>query len=89
MTLSFFTMDGTATAGSGDFVAKTGMLTFAPGETMKTIILEDQELSFSGPVSPEVPDAWRARFNRMKLLRDFCGEHRPSPGGFSRLPNAC
>ena len=39
----------------------------------KTLILQDQELSFSGPASPEVLDAWRARFNRMKLLRDFCG----------------
>lgn len=39
----------------------------------KALILQDQELSFSGPASPEVLDAWRARFNRMKLLRDFCG----------------
>ncbi len=39
----------------------------------KSLILEDQELSFSGPASPEVLNAWRARFNRMKLLRDFCG----------------
>jgi ubiquinone/menaquinone biosynthesis C-methylase UbiE len=39
----------------------------------KSLILEDQELSFSGPASPEVLDAWRDRFNRMKLLRDFCG----------------
>ena len=39
----------------------------------KTLIVQDQELSFSGPASPEVLDAWRARFNRMKLLRDFCG----------------
>jgi hypothetical protein len=39
----------------------------------KTLTVEDQELSFSGPARPEVLDAWRARFNRMKLLRDFCG----------------
>jgi ubiquinone/menaquinone biosynthesis C-methylase UbiE len=39
----------------------------------KTLILQDQELSFSGPASPDVLDAWRARFSRMKLLRDFCG----------------
>lgn len=39
----------------------------------KSLILEDQELSFSGPASPEVLDAWRARFHRMQLLRDFCG----------------
>lgn len=39
----------------------------------KAFILEDQELSFRGPASPEVLDAWRGRFNRMKSLRDFCG----------------
>jgi SAM-dependent methyltransferase len=39
----------------------------------KTLVLQDQELSFSGPASPEVLDAWRARLDRMKLLRDFCG----------------
>jgi len=39
----------------------------------KTLTLEDQELSFSGAARPEVLDAWRARFNRMTLLRDFCG----------------
>lgn len=39
----------------------------------KTLTLEDQELSFSGPAHPEVLDAWRARFERMKGLRDFCG----------------
>jgi SAM-dependent methyltransferase len=39
----------------------------------KMLRLSDQELSFSGPASPEVLDAWRNRFDRMKLLRDFCG----------------
>jgi ubiquinone/menaquinone biosynthesis C-methylase UbiE len=39
----------------------------------KVLTLEDQELSFSGPARPEVVEAWRARFNRMKLLRNFCG----------------
>lgn len=42
-------------------------------EVTKTLILEDRELAFSGPASPEVLDAWRSRFNRMKLLREFCG----------------
>lgn len=39
----------------------------------KMLMLEDQELSFSGSACFEVLDAWRSRFNRMKLLRDFCG----------------
>lgn len=39
----------------------------------KMLTLADQELSFCGPARPEVLDAWRNRFDRMKLLRDFCG----------------
>ena len=39
----------------------------------KQLKLEDLELSFSGPAFPEVVEAWRDRFNRMKLLRDYCG----------------
>jgi SAM-dependent methyltransferase len=40
----------------------------------KMLTVVDQEFSFSGPARPEVLDAWRARFNRMSLLRDFCGK---------------
>jgi hypothetical protein len=39
----------------------------------KVLTLDDQELSFSGPASLGVLDAWRARFKRMKALREFCG----------------
>jgi SAM-dependent methyltransferase len=39
----------------------------------KVLALRDQELAFDGPALPEVADAWRARLDRMKLLRDFCG----------------
>jgi hypothetical protein len=38
--MSFRTADGTATTKDGDYVAKTGTLTFAPGETTKTITIE-------------------------------------------------
>jgi hypothetical protein len=39
----------------------------------EVLIVDDQEFSFVGPAHPEVIDAWRNRFDRMKLLRDFCG----------------
>ena len=38
--MSFRTVNGTATSGSGDDIAKTGTLTFAPGETTKTITIQ-------------------------------------------------
>jgi hypothetical protein len=40
VTLSFKTTDGSATTGDNDYVTKTGTLTFAPGETTKTITIE-------------------------------------------------
>jgi hypothetical protein len=40
VTMSFRTVNGTAKANQGDYVAKTGTLTFAPGETTKTITIE-------------------------------------------------
>jgi len=39
--------------------------------------VEDQELSFQGPAEPDVIQAWRARFERMPLLRKFCGIEFP------------
>jgi hypothetical protein len=40
VTMSFRTVDGTATTSDNDYIAKTGTLTFAPGETTKTITIE-------------------------------------------------
>jgi hypothetical protein len=40
VTMSFRTVDGTATTSDGDYIAKTFTLTFAPGETTKTITIE-------------------------------------------------
>jgi hypothetical protein len=43
VTVSYRTVDGTATSGTGgnaDYIARTGTLTFAPGETTKTITIE-------------------------------------------------
>ena len=40
VTMSFQTVNGTATTSDNDYVAKIGTLTFAPGETTKTITIE-------------------------------------------------
>jgi hypothetical protein len=40
VTVSFQTANGTATTSDNDYVAKSGTLTFAPGETTKTITIE-------------------------------------------------
>jgi hypothetical protein len=40
VTMSFKTANGTATTSNNDYVARTGTLTFAPGETSKTITIE-------------------------------------------------
>jgi Calx-beta domain/FG-GAP-like repeat len=40
VTMSFQTVNGTATTGDNDYIAKSGTLTFAPGETTKTITIE-------------------------------------------------
>jgi len=40
VTMSFGTVDGTAKTSDQDYVAKTSTLTFAPGETTKTITIE-------------------------------------------------
>src|SRR5262249_51902646 len=42
VTVSYRTADGTARTGDGDYVAKAGTLTFASGETTKTITVEVQ-----------------------------------------------
>jgi len=43
VTMSYRTVDGTAKASDQDYGAKTGTLTFAPGQTTKTITIEVKE----------------------------------------------
>src|SRR5262249_21812781 len=38
--MSFRAVDGTATTSDQDYIARAGTLTFAPGETTKTITIE-------------------------------------------------
>jgi hypothetical protein len=38
--MSYQTVNGTATTGDNDYGARTGTLTFAPGETTKTITVQ-------------------------------------------------
>jgi Calx-beta domain/FG-GAP-like repeat len=40
VTMSYRTANGTASTSNSDYVAKTGTLTFAPGETTKTIVIQ-------------------------------------------------
>ena len=40
VSMSFATANGTAKTSDGDYIAKTGTLTFAPGQTTKTITIE-------------------------------------------------
>jgi Calx-beta domain len=40
VTMSFRTVDGTAKTSDNDYIARTDTLTFAPGETTKTITIE-------------------------------------------------
>jgi hypothetical protein len=40
VTVSYRTVDGTATTSDNDYAARTGTLTFAPGETTKTVTVE-------------------------------------------------
>lgn len=40
---------------------------------LQEFTVQDAELSFVGPALPQVLEAWRIRFDRMHLLRDFCG----------------
>lgn len=50
----------------GNHIERTGFT------ISKMLTLEDEELSFDGPADRAVVDAWRARFDRMKRLREFC-----------------
>lgn len=49
-----------------------GFLELAGFTVSDSRVVPDKELSFDGPALPEVLEAWRARLNRLKTLREFC-----------------
>ena len=65
---------------------KTGRYDFRAGRKLQTyleqaglaiesvLVCDDTELSFDGPATPEVIEAWRDRFARMPLLKSLCGD---------------
>jgi ubiquinone/menaquinone biosynthesis C-methylase UbiE len=68
--------EDTMAAGRYDFRmgAKIGAYLSQSGyEVSQTLTLPDQELSFDGRSGAAVIQAWQARFDRMKLLQEFCG----------------
>lgn len=50
-----------------------GLLEDAGVRVTNTFTCEDAELSFDGAAAPGIVDAWRARFERMPLLKKVCG----------------
>jgi SAM-dependent methyltransferase len=50
-----------------------GYLEHAGFKIWRELRIPDRELAFEGPASADVLEAWRRRFDRMKLLREFCG----------------
>ena len=51
VTMSFRTANGTATTGDGDYLARTGTLTFLRGETTETITIEVRGTARRSPTS--------------------------------------
>ena len=51
-----------------------GHLEAAGFTVAQEIDVPDAELSFDGPARAEVAAAWRRRFDRLRLLRDYCGD---------------
>lgn len=51
-----------------------GYLEAAGFQVLQTLAPSDAELSFSGPAAPDVLDAWRDRFARLKMLQSFLAE---------------
>lgn len=77
-------VDDALSAGRYDFQMGgklRGYLEQAGFDILRELTLPDQELSFQGPATPEVMDAWRRRFQRMPHLQALCASEFPSVQG--------
>jgi SAM-dependent methyltransferase len=66
-------------AGHYDFGMGSRLVGFMREAGLKVVAeydFEDPELAFQGPANPEVIEAWRRRFSRLKGLRKFLGKPR-------------
>ncbi len=82
ITLDYATQDGSAKAGS-DYVAKSGTVTFAPGETSKVVYV-----SVNADAAAEAPESFGLRITNPSLgnvIRDIGTGTITDPGG--PLPN--
>lgn len=50
-----------------------GHLELAGFKISRELGVEDREITFQGTALADVVEAWRRRFDRVKLPREFCG----------------
>jgi hypothetical protein len=77
VTMSYRTVDSTAKTSDADYIAKTGTLTFAPGETTKTITIEVKGDSKKEANEIAPSEAWergkRCKKHHGNLSVELCG----------------
>lgn len=64
VTVDYATADGSATVGDKDYVAKSGSLTFEPGETRKTITVD-----VNGDTTPEIDETFKVVLSNATNVR--------------------
>jgi hypothetical protein len=77
VTLSFRTVHGTAKTSDGDYIAKSGIITFKAGETTKTITIEVKGDSKKEADEIAPSEAWergkRCKKHHGNLSVELCG----------------
>jgi hypothetical protein len=64
VTVDYTTVDGTATVENNDYISTSGSLTFAPGETRKTITVD-----VNGDSEPEIDETFKVVLSNAKNVR--------------------